>query len=56
MPLEDVADLDTRNLCEQIFTLYYRSTGPDKSEVRFFVVDNFGLVRLIDVVLDTRDS
>lgn len=56
MPLEDVADLDTRDPCEQIFTLNYRAAASEKSEVRFFVVDNFGLERSIDVVLDTLDS
>lgn len=56
MPLVDVADLDTRNPCELLFTLYYRNIGPEKSQARFFVVDNFGLERSIDVVLDTRDS
>lgn len=56
MPLEDVADLDTRDPCEQIFTLYYRATASEKSEVRFFVVDNFGIQKELSVALDTKDD
>lgn len=56
MPLEDVADLDTRDPCEQIFTLYYRATASEKSEVRFCVVDNFGIQKEITLAFEVKDT
>lgn len=55
-PLETVAGLDTSDPCAQRFTLYLRCPGGDKCQVRFLLIDNFGLERSIDVSLEVKDT
>lgn len=43
-------DSDPYNLS---FTLFYQSLSDEKSEVVFFVIDNFGLQRDLTVSFDT---
>lgn len=55
-PLAEVPGLDTENLVKQVFTLFYRSTSAKRSELRFFVRDNFGRERELTVTFDTENS
>ena len=41
-PLAEVPELDRENPVRQVFTLFYRSTSARRSELKFFVRDNFG--------------
>lgn len=45
IPLEDITGLDASDPSRQVFTLFYTSTSDKKSELQFFVVDNFGQQR-----------
>lgn len=56
VPLTTVAGLDTSDPCAQRFTLFLRCPGGDKCQVRFFMIDNFGCERSIDVSLDVKDT
>ena len=51
-PLAEVPGLDT----EQVFTLFYRSTSAKRSELKFFVRDNFGQEREMTVTFDTESG
>lgn len=55
-PLVKVPGLDTENPMKQVFTLFYRSTNAKRSELRFFVRDNFGQERELTVTFDTENS
>ena len=55
-PLVEVSGLDTENPVKQVFTLFYRSTSAKRSELRFFVRDNFGRERELTVTFDTENS
>jgi hypothetical protein len=55
-PLAEVPELDTKNPVKQVFTLFYRSTSAKRSEVKFFVRDNFGRERELTVTFDTENS
>ncbi|MEY8586329.1 TraQ conjugal transfer family protein [Phocaeicola sartorii] len=55
-PLVKVPGLDTENPMKQVFTLFYRSTSAKRSELRFFVRDNFGQERERTVTFDTENS
>lgn len=55
-PLVKVPGLDTENPMKQVFTLFYRSTSAKRSELRFFVRDNFGQERELTVTFDTENS
>ena len=55
-PLAEVPGLDTENPVKQIFTLFYRSTSAKRSELKFFVRDNFGRERELTVTFDTENS
>ena len=44
-PLAEVPGLDTENPVKQVFTLFYRSTSAKRSELKFFVRDNFVLLK-----------
>lgn len=55
-PLAEVPGLDTGNPVKQVFTLFYRSTSAKRSELRFFVRDNFGRERELTVTFDTENS
>ena len=55
-PLAEVPGLDTENPVKQVFTLFYRSTSAKRSELRFFVRDNFGRERELTVTFDTENS
>ena len=52
-PLAEVPELDRENPVRQIFTLFYRSTSARRSELKFFVWDNFGQERELAVTFDT---
>ncbi len=55
-PLAEVPGLDTENPVKQVFTLFYRSTSAKRSELKFFVRDNFGQERELIVTFDTENS
>lgn len=52
-PLAEVPELDRENPVRQVFTLFYRSTSARRSELKFFVRDNFGQERELAVTFDT---
>lgn len=55
-PLAEVPGLDTENPVKQVFTLFYRSTSAKRSELKFFVRDNFGQERKMTVTFDTESG
>lgn len=55
-PLAEVLGLDTENPVKQVFTLFYRSTSAKRSELKFFVRDNFGQEREMTVTFDTEND
>lgn len=55
-PLAEMPGLDTENPVKQVFTLFYRSTSAKRSELKFFVRDNFGREREMTVTFDTENS
>ncbi|HAZ50177.1 MAG TPA: conjugal transfer protein TraQ [Bacteroides sp.] len=55
-PLAEVPGLDTENPVKQVFTLFYRSTSAKRSELKFFVRNNFGRERELTVTFDTENS
>ena len=55
-PLAEVPGLDTENPVKQVFTLFYRSASAKRSELKFFVRDNFGQERELMVTFDTENS
>ena len=55
-PLAKVPGLDTENPVRQIFTLFYRSTSARRSELKFFVRDNFGREREMTVTFDLEST
>ncbi|KAA4419364.1 DUF3872 domain-containing protein, partial [Bacteroides ovatus] len=55
-PLAEVPGLDTENPVRQIFTLFYRSTSARRSELKFFVRDNFGREREMTVTFDLENT
>lgn len=55
-PLAEVPGLDTENPVKQVFTLFYRSTSAKRSELKFFVRDNFGQEREMAVTFDTESG
>ena len=54
--LAEVPGLDTENPVRQIFTLFYRSTSARRSELKFFVRDNFGREREKTVTFDLENT
>ena len=55
-PLAEVPGLDTENPVRQIFTLFYRLTSARRSELKFFVRDNFGREREMTVTFDLENT
>lgn len=55
-PLAEVSGLDTENPVKQVFTLFYRSTSAKRSELKFFVRDNFGQEREMTVTFDKESG
>ena len=55
-PLAEVPGLDTENPVKQVFTLFYRSTSARRSELKFFVRDNFGREREMTVTFDLENT
>lgn len=55
-PLAEVPGLDTENPVKLVFTLFYRSTSAKRSELKFFVRDNFGQEREMTVTFDTESG
>ena len=55
-PLAEVPELDRENPVRQVFTLFYRSTSARRSELKFFVQDNFGQERELTVTFDTAND
>ena len=55
-PLAEVPGLDTENPVRQVFTLFYRSTSAKRSELKFFVRDNFGRERELTVTFDVESG
>ncbi len=55
-PLTEVPGLDTENPVRQVFTLFYRSTSARRSELKFFVRDNFGREREMTVTFDLEST
>lgn len=55
-PLAEVPGLDTENPVKQVFTLFYRLTSAKRSELKFFVRDNFGQEREMTVTFDTESG
>lgn len=54
--LAEVPGLDMENPVKQVFTLFYRSTSAKRSELKFFVRDNFGQERELTVTFDTESG
>lgn len=52
IPLDDVPDLNTAHPQKQVFTLFYRSTSTKRSELKFFLRDNFNQEREMDITFD----
>ena len=55
-PLAEVPGLDTENPVNQVFTLFYRSTSAKRSELKFFVRDNFGREKELTVTFDVESG
>lgn len=55
-PLAEVPELDRENPVRQVFTLFYRSTSARRSELKFFVRDNFEQERELTVTFDTAND
>lgn len=55
-PLAEVPELDRENPVRQVFTLFYRSTSTRRSELKFFVRDNFGQEMELTVTFDTAND
>lgn len=55
-PLAEVPELDRENPVRQVFTLFYRSTSARRSELKFFVWDNFGQERKLTMTFDTENG
>lgn len=55
-PLAEVPGLDTENPVRQVFTLFYRSTSAKRSELKFFVRDNFGRKSELTVTFDVESG
>ena len=55
-PLAEVPELDRENPVRQVFTLFYRSTSTRRSELKFFVRDNFGQEREMSVSFDIESD
>lgn len=55
-PLAEMPGLDTENPVRQMFTLFYRSTSTRRSELRFFVRDNFGREREMTVTFEVESD
>ena len=55
-PLAEMPGLDTDNPVKQVFTLLYRSTSARRSELKFFVRDNFGQEREMSVSFDIESD
>ena len=55
-PLAEVPELDRENPVRQVFTLFYRSTSARRSELKFFVRDNFGQERELALTFDTAND
>lgn len=56
VPLRTLAQIDDRDPCAQVFTLYYVGLTDKKSEVTLFVVDNFGLRREVVIAFDVEKT
>ncbi|MFV0588800.1 TraQ conjugal transfer family protein [Bacteroides reticulotermitis] len=56
IPLDAVPDLDTTNPKKQVFTLFYRSTSTKRSELKFFLRDNFNQEREMNVTFDVQSG
>ena len=55
-PLAEVPRLDAENPVRQVFTLCYRSTSAKRSELKFFVRDNFGRESDLTVTFDVESG
>lgn len=55
-PLAEVPGLDTENPVKQVFTLFYRSASAKRSELKFFVRDNFGRESELTVTFDVESG
>lgn len=55
-PLAEVPELDAENPVKQVFTLFYRSTSAKRSELKFFVRDNFGREKELTVTFDVESG
>ena len=55
-PLAEVPRLDAENPVRQVFTLFYRSTSAKRSELKFFVRDNFGRESELTVTFDVESG
>lgn len=55
-PLAEVPGLDAENPVKQVFTLFYRSTSAKRSELKFFVRDNFGREKELTVTFDVENG
>ena len=55
-PLTEVPGLDVENPVNQVFTFFYRSTSAKRSELKFFVRDNFGREKELTVTFDVESG
>lgn len=56
MPLDAVPGLNTERPDKQVFTLFYRSTSSKRSELKFFLRDNFNREREMNVTFDVQSG
>ena len=56
MPLDAIPGLNTEHPEKQVFTLFYRSTSTKRSELKFFLQDNFNQEREMNVTFDVESG
>lgn len=56
IPLNAVPGLNAERPEKQVFTLFYRSTSTKRSELKFFLRDNFNQEREMNVTFDVQSG
>ncbi|MDB1018550.1 TraQ conjugal transfer family protein [Phocaeicola vulgatus] len=54
--LSCIPDLDTTDVCRQVFTLYYKNTGKENPKIRFVISDNFKAERTLDIPFSIKND
>lgn len=56
IPLNAVPGLNAERPDKQVFTLFYRSTSTKRSELKFFLRDNFNQEREMNITFDVQSG